>query len=210
MSEAQSNAMPAKQKNRLARLRAHLDERTDKVAHGPAVLIVVDGIVVRAENVLFPDGSRGNPTNISLDRSVVHDCVWLRPIGTGKLGCRGRLQIKDGKDVVFIDDPQAVQPKSKPLTPSLQRDLAASQTIRAFAATDVGAAVLYGALQNGSWRHSESGTVNHISQREAGGIVAGLQGDGTYMDWYMHPTGGLIDGEVVKLFRSLGWDLIDD
>ena len=200
----------------------HAERRTDVLAvlgeignrgmteerHSEAVLRLRYGKVFAADGVLLPNGQRGKPTCITQGCVPFERSVWLRRLGDGPLGRRGRLVVDDGKDVRFVDEPDAdLSVSDRSPVPDLQHDLAASDEVRRFARSEVGAALIYGALANARWRHEASGEVWSCTSRTAGGIAAALHDGGDYLDWAWHPTGELIDERVVLMIADLGWQM---
>ncbi len=62
---------------------------------------------------------------------------------------------------------------------------------------------------NTTWRKDATSPVWHCSWRYAGGIVAGLRGEGDYLDWYCSMGEGLVDEQVLTEIRVLGWELVE-
>ena len=177
--------------------------------HGEAVLSVREGHVFAAEGALMRNGQRGKPTCVTLPSVPFERSVWLRRLGDGPLGRRGRLVVEDGRDVRFVDEPDADVPvPDRSPVPDLQHDLAASEEVRRFARSEVGAALIYGALANARWKHETTDEVWSCSSRTAGGIAAGLHDGGDYLEWAWHPTGGLIDERVARMIEGLGWRMV--
>lgn len=195
----------------VAELEARAVREVDEVRHGEATLSVRDGHVFVADGVLLPNGTRGKPTCITLPNIPFERSVWLRPLADDRVGRRGRLAVDEGRDVRFVDEPDADLPVPEwTAVPDLQHDLAASDEIRDFARSEVGAALFYGALENARWRHEATGEVWSCTSRTAGGIAAALHDGGDYLDWAWHPTGGLIDEHVLRMIEGLGWRMVAD
>lgn len=125
---------------------------------------------------------------------------------------RGRLTVEPGSAVLFRDEPSADYAAASAQTgprADLQRDLAMSARIRALVRSDLFATLLYAALCNTTWRHTATGTPWSCSWRSAGGVVAGLRGEGDYLDWYCSMGEWLVDEQVLAEIQALGWELVE-
>ena len=144
-------------------------------------------------------------------------CVWSRRLAPdGVVARRGRLVVKPGVALRFVDTPEAGEGQDEgedgraALPPSLERDLAASPDVTRRIASDLFARLLYAALCNTEWRHRGTGTLWSISWRGAGGVIADLRGEGNYMDWYCSGGEGLVDEGVLAEIEGLGWDIVPE
>ena len=77
----------------------------------------------------------------------------------------------------------------------LEQDLRSSPTILEKVKQDYYAQNLYAAMCNMQWQRTEVFPILkdefwHCSWRYSGGIVAGLRGEGDYLDWYCSGMGG--------------------
>ena len=63
---------------------------------------------------------------------------------------------------------------------------------------------VWGGLTNIMWTHPEHGTVGYTF-RTAGGLIAGLRGEGGYMDWYCSGYPGLVPDYMLKGLGEYGW-----
>lgn len=89
----------------------------------------------------------------------------------------------------------------------MERDMLASDRIRELvqAGSELFAGLLYAALCNTEWRHMATGQTWSEGWRSAGGTVASLRGEGSYMDWYGSGDEGFLDEQVLGELRLIGW-----
>jgi hypothetical protein len=168
--------------NFLETLRGDREARTVHQSHGLGILTLVDDKPVRASGCLLPDGALVDAVCLAGSAGAQ---VWSRPIEGPRRRRRGRLIIEPGTALRFVDEPQADVPQ-KAYAPGadLARDLALSARIRACVQNDLFAGLLYAALCATKWRHCDAKATWSCSWRAAGGVVAGLRGDGDYPTWY--------------------------
>ena len=185
--------------------------RTRSVRHGDGVLTLSDGVPVRARGCRLPDGTVTEadclPSPVGADDA---SRVWIRRLNGTAVRRRGRLVVEPGVALRFVDEQDADLRNGCQRTPApnLERDLAASHRIRALARSPVFATLLYGALCDTVWRHA-TGAVWLCGWRHAGGIVATLRGEGSYVDWYCSGGEGLVDEQVMTELNALGWQLVE-
>lgn len=197
-----------------AELRAYQAARTRVEQHGSGRLTLSSELPQKATGCILSDGTLTDAECLlhgSVGGSDV-DRVWTRRLAGTSLRRRGRLTIESGVALRFADDPGAdavgaVGPL-KTEAPSLQRDLDASDRIRALVQSDLFGVLLYGALCNTTWRHVATGTDWSCSWRASGDVVATLRGEGDYLDWYCSDGEGLVDEQVLAEIRVLGWELV--
>ena len=65
---------------------------------------------------------------------------------------------------------------------------------------------LYCSMCNVTWNHKTLGEEYSCSWRHAGGVVAGLIGEGDYLDWYCSGCEGIVSERVAKYMKSYGWE----
>lgn len=200
-------------KDLLDQFAAEREAHTHRERHGQGELTLWDDVPTRATGCLLPDGSLTDAECLMSHVPVPaeKDRVWTRRLPHSPLRRRGHLVVDRGKALLFIDAPDAdVGPAStEPVAaqPSLERDLGRSTRIHDLVDSDLFATLLYGALCNTVWRYKATGTPWHCSWRHAGGVVAGLRGEGDYMDWYCSSGEGLVDERVLAEIGALGWEL---
>ena len=190
------------------------EARTQRMRHGEGVLILLDGVPVRASGCLLPDGAVTDAEcllpHIPADEARR---VWSRRLPDAIVRRRGRLVVEPDVALRFVDERDAdlhdVDWQARTLTPSLERDLGLSQRIRDLVRSNIFATLLYGALCNTAWRHVATGTVWHCSWRHAGSIVAMLRCEGDYMDWYCSMGEGFVDEQVLAELNALGWEFAE-
>ena len=197
----------------LARCDAEREARTRRERHGSSVLILLDGVLVRASDCLLPDGTLTDAECL-LPHLQAADTqrVWTRRLPGTVLRRRGRLRVEPGAALHFVDEPAAdvVAEATPPVVPSpdLERDLGQSPRMRSLTRSELFATLLYGSLCNTTWRHMATGATWSCSWRHAGGIVAMLRGEGDYLDWYCSMGEGLVDEQVLTELKALGWELV--
>lgn len=138
------------------------------------------------------------------------DCVWQRClVEGGPMTRRGRVLVEPGAALRFVDEPLAGEGDgwAAPAMPNLEHDLAASPEIARRVRSDVFAQLLYAALCNTEWRQGATGEPWSCSWRAAGGLVAHLRGEGSYLDWYCSGAEGLVDEGVLAAIEGVGWKL---
>jgi hypothetical protein len=137
--------------------------------------------------------------------------VWSRPIDGTRRRRRGRLIIEPGAALRFVDEPQADVPQETyaPGT-DLARDLALSARIRSCVQNDLFAGLLYAALCATEWRHRDAKATWSCSWRAAGSVVAGLRGDGDYLNWYCWGHEETFDEAVLAELDALGWGPVEE
>jgi hypothetical protein len=207
-------------------LQARHEARRSVMAHGTATLHLLDGQPVRAEGAwllgappgdapqvteaIRLDGTQGGVLAPTPPERPWTEQVWARPVAG--LWRRGRLRVEPDR-LLFLDEPSASAPEHGDGCPpglqegrSLERDLHASLVIRRKAqASEVYARLLYLALENAQWRHSD-GSQYQGGQRSTANLVADVAGSGCYLDWAWASPSGVIDEEVVSDLRALGWE----
>ncbi len=91
------------------------------------------------------------------------------------------------------------------MRPDLEVDLRGSEAAKVFVRDRHLAKLLYGALCNTDWYHTD-GSGWSCTWRYAGGLVADLRGENEgYMDYYCSGVEGCVDPRVASLLNSLGW-----
>ena len=177
--------------------------------HRATGCLLPDGTTTEARCLALPEGARDTGDNAAIDPAA---CVWQRRLSSrALLARRGRLIVKPGVALCFLDEPKTGEEVfAGPRPASLERDLAASLQVIERARSDVFAGLLYAALCNTTWRHRATGGTWSCSWRASGGIVAHLRGEGDYMDWYCHGGEGLVDECVLAEIETLGWALVED
>ena len=182
--------------------------------HGAGELTLHDERPVRASGCILPDGTTTDAE--CLVSGLVGDLdgqpVWTRRLAGTPLRRRGRLAIEPGVALRFVDEPSADVSADDALSrldvPNLERDLNASERIRAMVRSDLFATLLYGALCNTTWRHVGTDVDWSCSWRLSGDIVAMLRAEGSYMDWYCSGGEDFVDEQVLAEIRGLGWELM--
>ena len=185
---------------------------TREERHGPSVLVLFDDKPTKALGCRLPDGMVTDAVCLTPDLRTPSDLsggVWTRLIVAGSpFHRRGRIEIEPGVAVRFIDEPMAdITPESKETTSDLGRDMARSDRLHELVGSEVFAGLLYAALCNTTWRHVASDQIWHCSWRSAGALVAGLRGEGCYLDWYCWGHEGEVDEQVLLELEALGWQL---
>ncbi len=189
--------------NFLKTLHADREARTVHQRHGLGILTLVDDKPVRASGCRLPDGALVDA--VCLARSADAQ-VWSRPIEGHQRRRRGRLVIEPGTALRFVDEPQADVPQQAyAASADIARDLARSARIRACVQSDLFAGLLYAALCATQWRHRDTKATSSCSWRVAGGVVAGLRGDGDYLSWYCWGHEETLDEAVLAELDALGW-----
>jgi hypothetical protein len=168
----------------------------------------LDDKPVRASGCLLPDGALVDAVCLAGSAGAQ---VWSRPIEGPRRRRRGRLIIAPGTALRFVDEPQADVPQ-KAYAPgaNLARDLALSARIRACVQNDLFAGLLYAALCATKWRHCDAKATWSCSWRAAGGVVAGLRGDGDYLSWYCWGHEETLDEAVLAELDALCWGPVED
>ena len=91
---------------------------------------------------------------------------------------------------------------------SFEDDLIATQADRV--RDDEGyARRLWSSLANVDWWHPETNSEGGYSFRAAGAVIAEMRGEGDYMDWYCCGPYAVVDDEVRRRLRKLGWIYCD-
>ncbi len=182
-----------------------MEDTTSREQHGQGVLILRDGEPIKAFGCLLSDGILTDADCLLRKRG---DQVWARLLGSDpRIRRRGRLIVDPGVALHFIDESSAdIPPATCDLRASLERDLARSHRIRFCVQSELFAGLLYAALCSVFWRHKTSGEIWSSSMRSAGGIVAGLRGEGDYLFWYCWGHEGTIDEVVLTELAELGWE----
>jgi hypothetical protein len=199
----------------LDELRKDRESRTRRERHGSGQVTFFNETPVSATGCRLPDGSLVDAECLLPDVAVPDEelRVWTRRLPGTPFRRRGRLAIEPGKALFFVDEPEADLPlefaECKPIRPDLERDLGLSPRIRGLVRSELFAALLYGSLCNTTWRHAETGTLWRCSWRQAGGIVAELRCEGSYLDWYCSMGEGLVDDQVLGEIEALGWGLVE-
>lgn len=198
------------------RLQKDREARTRRERHGLGEITFLDDVPIRAIGCILPDGTLTDAECLLPYVAVADDAgrVWTRRLPGTALRRRGRLKLDSGKALVFIDEPQAdlIRPSAEapPVQPDLERDLRLSCRVCDLVGSELFATLLYGALCNTIWRHKATGTPWQCSWRYAGGVVAGLRGEGgDYLDWYCSGGEGLVDDQVLAEIEALGWGLAE-
>lgn len=192
----------------LREMMAMWEEMLSQEQHREGVLHFVNGIPDHASGCIGPGGIMTDAFCVAYQDG---EQVWLRPLGPHtRMHRRGRLVVDPGAAPRFIDDPTAdVSEKARDETPTLERDLAESEHIRACCKSKLFGHLLYAALSDVEWRHKESGEIWSSSSRNAAAIIAGLKGEGTYMDCYLSGHEGKIDEIVLSELSALGWEPVN-
>lgn len=186
--------------------------RTRLERHGAGEITFFDERPLHATGCRLPDGSLTDAEClIPGDAACGSDMgVWTRRLPGTALRRRGRLTVEPGSAVLFRDAPTAdcaaTSGQAEPRA-NLERDLMMSARVRVLVRSDLFATLLYAALCNATWRHTATDTSWSCSWRHAGGVVAGLRGEGDYLDWYCSMGEGLVDEQVLAEIRALGWEL---
>lgn len=199
-------------KDLFAELDAKRAAMTREEHHGSSVLVLSNDKPTKALRCRLPDGAVVDAICLTADLRTPSDLtgfVWTRPIDPDSpFHRRGRIEVDPGVAVHFIDDPMAgitLEPESTPS--DLGRDMANSDRLRDLVRSELFAGLLYAALCNTTWRHVASGQIWHCSWRSAGGLVAGLRGEGDYLDWYCWGHEGELDEQVLLEIQAIGWQL---
>ncbi|MGI4798009.1 MAG: hypothetical protein ACRYG8_28960 [Janthinobacterium lividum] len=193
-------------------LSVHREARATRERHGEAELVRRDGIPMQVTGCLTDKGDRAEAHCLTRQVELPDDLrVWIRPMLPGSiLRRRGRLQIEPGTRIRFIDEADADVPSLDPVRPaaSMERDMLASDRIRELvqAGSELFAGLLYAALCNTEWRHMATGQTWSEGWRSAGGTIASLRGEGSYMDWYGNGEEGFLDEQVLQELRLIGWE----
>ena len=169
-----------------------------RVRRGPATLVFYAGDLARIENCRLPNGERA-----TIDYEPFSVEAPARREGSAGLDGHkwpGDILI-EANDVGFVDWPE------------LESDLLRSEHIGTLVKNTDFAERLYAALCNIDW--SRDGYLWSTSWREAGRIVARLQGDSTeraYLRFYSRidvtpasPREGVVLPDVAKELSALGW-----
>ncbi|MGI9450203.1 MAG: hypothetical protein ACR2QH_06155 [Geminicoccaceae bacterium] len=181
---------------------------TREERHGASVLILFNEKPTKALGCRLPDGTVTDAVCLTTP-SDPSGVVWTRPVASGSPFHRlGRIEVEPGVVVRFIDDSTAdIASEAKETAPDLGRDMTGSERLRELARSELFAGLLYAALCNTTWRHVASDQVWHCSWRYAGKLVAGLRGEGSYLDWYCWGHEGELDEQVLLELEALGWQL---
>ena len=188
--------------NVLESWRVDREAHTTHQRHGDGLLTFFDGKPVCASGCLLPDGCAVEAVCLARNEDAE---VWSRSIDGTRLCRRGRLIVKPGIALHFVDEPQADMPRNAHTAVVLARDLARSGRIRELVQSDLFAGLLYAALCNVEWRRRDSNESWHCSWRMAGELVAGLRGEGDCLSWYCWGHEGTIDEVVLNELAALGW-----
>lgn len=200
----------------LDELKRDREARTRRERHGLGEITFFNGMPTSATGCRLPDGSLADAECLLPHLAVPDEAhrVWTRRLPGTPFCRRGRLTIDPGTALFFVDEPDAdlsLGPAEcgKADRPDLERDLARSRRIRDLVRSELFATLLYGSLCNTTWRHRESGALWGRSWRHAGGIVAELRCEGSYLDWYCSMGEGLVDDQVLAEIETLGWALAE-
>lgn len=185
---------------------------TREERHGSSVLILFNEKPTKALGCRLPDGAVTDAVCLTAELRTASDPssgVWTRVVAPGSpYHCRGWIEVEPGVVVRFIDDPTAdIASEAKETSPDLGRDMAGSERLRELARSELFAGLLYAALCNTTWRRVGSDQVWHCSWRYAGKLVAGLRGEGSYLDWYCWGHEAEVDEQVLLEIEALGWQL---
>ncbi|MBV1796583.1 hypothetical protein [Siccirubricoccus sp. G192] len=176
-----------------------------------AVLLGAGGAVVQSGiEARRLDIGRTGPFSGAPQERPWEEQVWARPLGD-RVWRRGRVRPEPDR-LVFVDAPAAEGPERGDGRPpgevrprTLEEDLLAGAEIRRKAAgSEVYARLLYTALENSTWRHTD-GTIFEGGQRDTADLVASVVDAGSYLDWAWSGPTGLLDEEVLADLGALGW-----
>ena len=62
----------------------------------------------------------------------------------------------------------------------------------------------WSAIANKIWKNTD-GAEFAASFRYAGGVIAGIRGEGSYMDWYCSGPYATVTNEIESAMKELGW-----
>jgi hypothetical protein len=197
-------------------LKKDREAHTRRERHGSGEITFFNEMPISATGCRLPDGLLADAECLLPHIAAADEAlrVWTRRLPGTPFRRRGRLTIDPGKALFFVDEPDADLPLGlaecrKAGRPDLERDLGLSQRIRDLVRSELFATLLYGSLCNTTWRHSATGTLWSGSWRRAGGIVAELRCEGSYLDWYCSMGEGLVDDQVLAEIEALGWALAE-
>ena len=194
------------------KLEAEREARTQEERHGPSVLILFDGKPIKAVRCQLPDATLTDAVCLTphVETPSGLGGVWTRQLAPGpSIYRRGRIAVEQGVGVRFIDERAAdITPEAEETSSDLGHDMARSARLRERVCSKLFAGLLYAALCNTTWRHVATDQIWHCSWRHAGCLVAGLRGQGSYLDWYCWGHEGEVDEQVLLEIEAIGWQLV--
>lgn len=159
----------------------------------------LDKLIIRASNVLLPDGTREGfmePADPETGR-------WRRMGEDGKW-IYGHLSMSD--DVKFVDTDYQIPPYSR-AADKLGGILVQSRMVQELCRDKDFARCLCEALGDHSWKTPDDKRVFEGNWTVAARIVAQIRGlNESYLDFFDSGIPGFVRQDIIELFESLGWE----